>query len=328
METDEALIVGNPLPSVIYDVSVIVPVVERYDSLKELYSAYADEIVKITDKFEFIFIIDGHMKEAFFEIKEFANDNPHIKFILFPRKLGESNALSAGLEKASGRYVFTLSSYFQVEPFEIHRMYEMLVNNKCDMVISKRIREDDSFFNKLQTVLFHKILNLLTGSRFSDISCGLRGMTRKVLKEFDIYGDLHRFIPILAEEEGFTIKEIPVKQSKKNTKTRVYRFKTYFNRLIDIATLFFLLRFTYRPMRFFGLLGSLLILMGGGMNLYLIYKRLFTKGFGLIDKPSLFLSSLLIVIGIQVFAIGLIGEILIYTHRKKGDHFKIKELIE
>lgn len=310
------------------EISVIVPVAERYDNLEKLYLSYADEINKITNYFEFIFVIDGHMRKAYSELKRFSNKNPHIKMIKLPKTLGEANALSVGFEKAKGKYVFTLSSYFQVEPFEINRLYNALENDECDIVISRRSREKDSLFNRLRSLVFHVILKLLSGTGFSDISCGLRGMKRDVVKAFDLYGDLHRFIPILAEHQGLRVKELTVKQRKEDTKVRVYNLRTYINRLIDIMTLFFLLRFTYRPMRFFGLLGSILIISGFAVNSYLIYNRLFTGSFPLANKPSLFLASLLIVIGIQVFAVGLIGEIIIYTHSKKIKQFNVKEIIE
>jgi NADH:ubiquinone oxidoreductase subunit 6 (subunit J) len=153
-------------------------------------------------------------------------------------------------------------------------------------------------------------------------------MKREVFEKFDVYGDLHRFIPIIAEHQGFRVEEVEVGQMEDDLKTRVYSIKTYINRFIDIATLFFLLRFTYRPMRLFGLVGSVLFLVGFIMVCFLVYQRIFTHGFGLTNKPSLFLSSLLIVIGVQLFAVGLIGEIIIYTRTKKTDYFSIKEIID
>jgi hypothetical protein len=153
-------------------------------------------------------------------------------------------------------------------------------------------------------------------------------MKKEVAEAFDVYGDLHRFIPILAEHQGLRVTELKVRQHKEDTKPRVYRLRVYLYRIIDILTLFFLLRFTYRPLRFFGLMGSLLTAIGLAINGYLIYNRLFTEHFTLRDKPSLFLAALLMVIGIQIFAIGLLGEIIIYTHSKKARQFNIKEYIE
>ncbi|PIP35440.1 MAG: hypothetical protein COX20_11380 [Desulfobacterales bacterium CG23_combo_of_CG06-09_8_20_14_all_52_9] len=310
------------------EISVVIPVVERSDDLAKLFHAYSEEIFKLTGDVEFIFVLDAHMKDEYGIVKELASRHPHVSFVRFPKTFGESNALSVGFQKAKGKYVFTLSSYFQVEPCEIRRLYETLINGECDIVISRRSREGDSFLNRIQSVLFHKILRLFTGTRFRDISCGFRGMKKEVAETFDIYGDLHRFIPILAEHQGLRVKELKVRQHKRDTKPRVYRLRVYLYRIIDILTLFFLLRFTYRPLRFFGSLGSLLTLIGLAINGYLIYNRLFTEHFTLRDKPSLFLAALLMVIGIQIFAIGLLGEIIIYTHSKKAKQFNIKEYIE
>jgi glycosyltransferase involved in cell wall biosynthesis len=310
------------------EISVIVPITERYGNLEELYLSYAEEIRQITPHFEFIFIVDGPMGSAYSEIKKFMSKYENIKLIKFTKGLGESNALSVGYEIARGKYIFTLSSYFQVEPEETKRLYNTLKDNSVDIVITRRIREKDTLFNKLQNALFHKALNIFTGTNFKDISCGLRGMKRDVFEKFDVYGDLHRFIPIIAEHHGVKVRELEVKQRGEDTKTRIYNFRTYLNRIIDILTLFFLLRFTYRPMRFFGLIGSVLVIIGFLFVAKLVYFRLFTENYGLTDKPSLFLSSLLIVIGIQIFAVGLIGEIIIYTRSKKARYFNIKEFIE
>ena len=310
------------------EISVIVPVIERHSNLEELYLSYAAEIRKITTDFEFIFVVDGPMNRAYSEIKRFKNKYSNIELIKFTKSLGESNALSVGFEIAKGKYIFTLSSYFQVEPHEIEKLYSALKDDEVDIVITRRIREKDTFFNKLQNALFHKALKFFTGTNFKDISCGLRGMQREVFEKFDVYGDLHRFIPIIAEHHGVKVRELVVKQRVEDTKTRIYSLRTYFNRIIDILTLFFLLRFTYRPMRFFGLIGSILVVTGFLFISKLIYFRLFTMNYGLRDKPSLFLSSLLIVIGIQIFAVGLIGEIIIYTRSKKAKYFNIKEFIE
>ncbi len=310
------------------DITVIVPVVERFDDLEALYSAYSSEIRKLTDDFEFIFIVDGHMGAAYSHIKKFSVNEPHVKVIRFPRTFGEARALSVGFDKARGRYIFILSSYFQVEPSETVKLYNALANDECDIAIARRLRNEDSLFNKIQSLIFHRLLRLLTGTKFKDISCGLKGMKRDILGTFDIYGDLHRFIPVLAEHNGLRVMEIDVVQRREDRKTMVYQARTYLNRVIDLLTLFFLLRFTFRPMRFFGLIGSALIIAGGAINSYLIYYRIFGEGFGLSDKPSLFLASLLIVIGVQIFAIGLIGEIIIYTHSKEVKKFNVKEIID
>ncbi len=315
------------IPDQEIEISVIVPVVERCDDLAKLYKSYAEEIKKITEDFEFIFIIDGNMSHTYLDIKKISKKESPIRVVKFSRTFGEASALSVGFEKARGRYILTLSSYFQVEPDEIKRLYDALNNDECDIVVTRRSRERDSLFNRFQSFLFHKVLRLFTGTDFKDITCGLRGMNREVAGVFDIYGDLHRFIPILAQHQGLRVKELEVKQIREDTKVRVYRVGTYLNRIIDIITVFFLLRFTYRPMRFFGLIGSILIILGLAINSRLIYLRM-TEAFALSNKPSLFLASLLMVIGIQVFIVGLIGEIIIYTRTKKAKTFNIKEIIE
>lgn len=309
------------------DVSVVIPVVERYNDLELLYTSYAKELNEVVSDYEFIFVVDGHMNKAYKEVKALAANYPQIKVIKFTKTLGESMALNAGFKSARGGFVFTLASYFQVEPAEIKKLYRALKSGECDIAVSRRERTEDSAFNRLQSGMFHRLLKIFTGSDYSDIACGLRGMKKDVLDVFDIYGDLHRFIPIISEHQGLKVKEIPVRQKKEDTSTRFYGLRTYINRVVDVVTIFFLLRFTYKPLRFFGIIGSVLILTGLGIVTYLVYQRLFYP-IGLSDRPALFLSSLLMVIGIQVFAIGLIGEMIIYTHSSKLKRFNIKDVIE
>jgi len=312
----------------ILDISVIIPVVEKYDDIENLYISYAEEFKKLTERFEFIFVIDGNMKKAYAEIKKFSHKYPGIRIIRFLKPLGESMALSAGFEKARGKYIFTLASYFQVQPEEIKKLYDSLLNEEGDIVVGRRIRKHDSLFNRMQSSLFHVLLKLFTGTNFKDISCGLKAMKREVIQSFDLYGNLHLFIPIIAEHQGLNVKQLDVQQQKEDTKLRIHKFREYIDRLIDIITIFFLVRFTYKPLRFFGLFGSLLMLASLIIILYLIYHRLFSEAFALSNKPSLYLASLLMVIGIQVFAIGLIGEIIIYTHGKRAKRFNVKEIRE
>lgn len=310
------------------EISIIIPVVERYDNLEKLYLSYAEEITKLTKSFEFIFVLDGHMQKAYSELKKFSYKYPQIKTVKFSRTFGEADSLSVGFDKAKGKYVFTLSSYFQVDPEEFKKLYNELINDNCDLVITRRDRKGDSLFNKIQSFIFHTILRILTGARFKDITCGLRGMKREILQDMELYGDLHRFLPIMAISHGYRVKELIVHQSKEDTRLRVYKFRTYLSRLLDLMTIFFLFRFTYKPLRFFGLIGSLLFLSGFFIDSYLIFHRLVMRSIGLTDKPSLFLAALLMVIGVQLFAIGIIGEIIIYTHGKQKKKYHIKTTLD
>jgi glycosyltransferase involved in cell wall biosynthesis len=204
------------------DISIIVPVVERYDDLNNLYSEFSSAFDKLEKSYEFIFVIDGEFSDAYYVLQNLKTENPSIKIIKLRRNHGESVALSIGLEIAQGEYIFTLASYFQVEPETVSAVWEGL-NEGCDLVLTRRCPRIDSRLNRLQSFIFHWLIRKMTATHFHDISCGLRGMKRKVFEEINLYGDLHRFIPILADKYGFRIKEIKAKQRKEDIALRLVR---------------------------------------------------------------------------------------------------------
>jgi glycosyltransferase involved in cell wall biosynthesis len=309
------------------EISVIVPVSERHDDLRELYLQCSKEFANIGKSYEFIFVLDGPQTGAFGSLRELKKENPDIKIILLNRWFGEATALSAGFERSRGAIIFTLASYFQVEPAEVHRMYKMILDEGNDLVISWRYPRIDSLFNRCQSAIFHRLIRILTGTKYHDISCGLRAMKRKVIEEISLYGDLHRFFPLLAFQRGFKVKEIAVKQSRQDSKTRIFGIGVYLRRLLDIITLFFLFKFTKKPLRFFGLIGSVVAGMGAIITAYLGLYRLLGLG-GIADRPLLILGVLLIVVGVQLFSIGLLGEIIIFTHARGVKEYQIEEFLE
>jgi hypothetical protein len=167
----------------------------------------------------------------------------------------------------------------------------------------------------------------MTSTHFHDISCGLKGMKKKVFEEINLYGDLHRFIPILADKCGFKIKEIEVKQRKEDSVLRLVRTGIYVRRLLDILTIFFVTKFTMKPLRFFGLIGMALFGIGGAITGYLGLYRLFGFG-GIADRPLLLLGVILMVLGVQTLSIGLIGEIIIFTHARDVKEYNVEEYLE
>ena len=169
-------------------------------------------------------------------------------------------------------------------------------------------------------------LRLSTDLKIHDAGCSVRAFAREVIDEIQLYGDLHRFFPVIAHRQGFRITELDVSQSEKDTHQRIYAPGLYVRRLLDLLTIFFLIKFTKKPLRFFGLVGTTLLSLGVVSSLYLIVERLFFD-ISLADRPVLILSSLLIVLGVQIIAIGLIGEIIIFTHAKDLKEYKIDKII-
>ena len=311
----------------IVEISVIIPISERYDDLERLYFEYGRELKTDGHSFEFIFVLDGPDHKALNKLKSLKKDYQNIKIITLNRTFGEATALSVGFGQAQGPIIVTLSSYIQVEAQEINRMLSRLIDEGVDLVISKRYPRIDSQFNQFQSWVFHWITRLLTGTKYRDISCGLRVMKRKVVEEVHLYGDMHRFFPLLAYQKGFKVLELSVRQSKYDVNRRIYTPGTYLRRLLDILTLFFLFKFTKKPLRFFGLVGSGLLGFGFLITGYLGLYRLLEFG-PIANRPLLIFGVILIVMGIQLFSIGLLGEIIIFTHARKIKDYNIEKVLE
>jgi hypothetical protein len=176
------------------------------------------------------------------------------------------------------------------------------------------------------TVFFHWLLQLVTPYGFRDIGCGVRLVHRRVFQEINVYGEQHRFLPVLATQRGFRTKEIDLPQAIKDPKFRVYRPRVYVQRVLDLLGVFFLVRFTKRPLRFFGLIGSALVVLAIALLAALLVQRFFMD-VGLADRPALLLGVLLLVLGVQLFALGLIGELIIFTHAKDLTEYAVAETV-
>ena len=318
---------SSPLPEnnqTIINVAVIVPVSERYDEVHELYDAYKKALQSSGFNYEFTYVLDGDFPDVLGKLKKLQADGEPLRILRLGRWFGEATALTAGFENSRGNMILTLPAYYQVEPPELSKLLKEMHNH--DMVIGRRFPRTDSRLNRLQTRLFNGMLNFITGTSFHDLGCGVRAFKRQITEEIPVYGDQHRFLPVLASRQGYRIKEVDVAQSAKDKFTRLYRPGVYPRRLLDMLTVFFLVKFTKKPLRFFGLIGIATFSVGALIVLYLIADRLFF-GNALGDRPALLLSSLLVVLGVQIFALGLVGEIIIFTHAKDMKEYTIDRTI-
>ena len=309
------------------ELSVVVPISERHDDLQQLYINYSSELSSFGLSMEFIFVLDGPHDSAFGILNELKRTHEDIRVIQLNHWVGEAAALSVGFENAKGRFVVTLASYFQIEPFEMKRILGKVIDDGDDLVVSWRSPRIDSLFNRAQSKVFHLLTNMLTGQSFHDISCGARAMKAQVAKEVPLYGDLHRFFPLLAFRRGFKISEVQVQQSQSDRGIRLHRPGVYLRRLLDLLTLFFLFKFTKKPLRFFGLLGVGLFSIGSVITGYLGVERLFW-GVGLSGRPLLIAAALMMVLGAQLFSVGLLGEIIIFTHFRGTKEYQVREILD
>ena len=308
------------------DVSVIVPIVERYGNLRQMTSEFAAEIARLGRSQEWIFVVDEAQRAVLPELRELQREAPHeVAIVLLGGAFGESAALTVGLERARGAQIVTLAAYFQVEPRGVGAAFAAL-DAGADMVVGRRYPRIDSRFNRAQSRLFHAIVRGLTATDFHDISCGFKVMQRQVARELNIYGGLHRFIPVLALNRGFTVHEVPLTQRDEDRMTRYHGAGVYLGRLLDILTIVFLMKFTRMPLRFFGLLGSALFAVGFLVDLLVAVQRIFLHT-GLASRAVLLLGVLLMVLGVQTLSLGLVGEIIIFTHARHIREYQVAEVI-
>lgn len=305
--------------------SGIVVVGDRKDDLRSLARDYWNALDETKQTFELIFVLDGHRADAVSELENVrSTDNLSIKIIQLSRTFGDATALMCGIDQALGESIVTLPAYYQVDPKEIPALIQQSTGS--DVLVVRREPRRGGIFERFRRTVFHRILEAITGHRFNDLGCYVRVLKKKVLNELRLYGDQHRFLPVLARNSGFTIIEVAAKQSEHDAFRSRYRIREYLHRLLDIFTIFFLVRFTKKPLRFFGMIGSLIGIAGGMILAVLLFERLFL-GQPLADRPALLLSSLLVVLGLQLFSLGLLGELIIFTHARSLKEYKIAEII-
>ncbi|VAW52950.1 hypothetical protein MNBD_GAMMA05-1888 [hydrothermal vent metagenome] len=305
------------------ELSIIVPVSGRHDPVTELYKEYKQAVESTGKSFEFIYVLDGRYPEVLADLIKLQETNS-ITVITLAKWFGETTALNTAFKQASGDIFLTLPAYQQMEGADIPQLIKSLED--CDMVLARRYPRKDSIINRLQSRLFNFLLRFATDLKINDAGCSIRAFTRDIAENVHIYGDLHRFFPVIAHQHGYRIIETNVTQAEKDRHRRVYSPGIYIRRLLDLLTIFFLIKFTKKPLRFFGLVGTTLLAFGGLGTLLLIVQRLFFD-MSLADRPALILTSLLVVLGVQIIAIGLIGEIIIFTHAKDIKEYKIDKII-
>ena len=305
-------------------ISIVIPISERSDDILELHDNYKSALSEINNPYEIIYVVDGQFEPELEQLTQIANKEDGVKAIKLSKTFGEAAALNIGFDNSVGDLILTLPAYHQIEASELPTFIQQLEEN--DMVIASRYPRTDSLVNRFMAKIFHKLLNIIAGSSFKDLGCSVRLFKKKVIEEITVYGEQHRFLPIIAVGRGFAVKEIDIKQSTKETYRRKYKARIYLNRLFDIITIFFLVKFTKKPLRFFGMIGSFMFVCGGILFTYPIVERLFFE-VALANRPVFVIAALMIVLGVQVFALGLIGELIIFTHAKNTKEYNIEKII-
>lgn len=306
-------------------ISAVVPVVKLFDRSSRLVNEYLETLEATGKRFELVYVLDGEQTDILRVLKEIASKDRRLRIVQLAKNFGEASALTAGFASTSGETVLTLPAYGQVALDDIRKVLEEL--DRCDFAVARRVsRTTTQRFKAIRRKVFHWLVRVATGQSFSDMGCGVRAFKRAVADELPLYGDQYRFYSLLATQRGFRVNEVPVREAERDLVFDRHGVRDYLARLLDIFAIVFLTRFTKKPLRFFGTIGSVVFALGGVFLTYLVFQRLFF-GVALADRPALLLSSLMVVLGLQVFALGLLGELIIFTHAKDMKEYSIERIV-
>lgn len=304
-------------------VTVAVPVTERPESLAPLYEEYAAPLKARGEAFEFLFLMPPWGRELGEALDPLVRQGEPIRVLELGQSLQEAALLKLAAAHARGDVLVTLPAYYRIDARGLPELIDR-VRAGTDMAVARRWPRRDPRINRLQTRVFHRLITGVArrGGELQDIACGVRALRPQVLSELAVYGDSSRFLPLLALQEGWDVEEVDVPQHPRDARTRVYGPGTYVRRLIDVLGVLFLLRFTYKPLRFFGLVGSAFSAAGGLILLVLFVQRL--AGQGIADRPLLLLGVLLLTFGVQAVALGLVGEMIVHLHAPDRRAYRLR----
>jgi glycosyltransferase involved in cell wall biosynthesis len=312
------------------NISVVIPLLNEQDSLKELYDWIAEVMHSNRFSYEIIFIDDGSTDDSWSIIKELSENDKNVKGIRFLKNFGKSQALHAGFAKALGDVVITMDADLQDNPEEIPELYDLIVNEKYDLISGWKKKRFDSVISKnLPSKLFNWAARKTSGVKLNDFNCGLKAYHNKVVKHIEVSGEMHRYIPVLAKNAGFTkIGEKVVKhQARKYGETK-FGMDRFINGFLDLLTIWFISRFGKRPMHLFGALGVLMFGIGFAFSLYLGIDKLIINPTGrlITERPQFYLALSTMIIGTQFFVAGFLGEIILRNKENKQRYLIKQEL--
>ncbi|MFQ5568214.1 MAG: glycosyltransferase family 2 protein [Rhodothermales bacterium] len=315
------------MPAFEPDLTVVVPVFEEEESLPELARQIQAACEAEGFSFEVLFIDDGSQDGSWQVIQGLHAADTRFCGLRFRRNYGKSAALDAGFEQAQGRYVLTMDADLQDDPAEIPALVAMLEEG-CDLVSGWKKKRHDPLRKTIPSRFFNLITRIVSGIKLHDFNCGLKAYRREVVKSIHVYGEMHRYIPLLAKWEGYErIGEKVVHHRARQYGRTKFGLERYIRGFLDLISVAFLTRFAARPLHFFGMLGTLAFLGGIAISLWLSIDKLFF-GNPIGDRPLLLFGALLILLGAQLFSTGLLGDMIIRRRMEEGRVYQISEIIE
>ena len=304
------------------DISVVVPLYNEEESLPELV-AWIDRVAQQNKlSYEVIMVDDGSSDDSWTVVEQLKERYPAIKGIRFARNYGKSAALYCGFAEAEGEVVFTMDADLQDSPDEIPEMRRMILEDGYDLVSGWKRKRYDPAGKRLPSKFFNFTARIVSGIKLHDFNCGLKAYRRRVIKSIEVYGEMHRYIPILAKHAGYKkIGEKVVKHSERKYGVSKFGMERMVKGYLDLISVSFMSHFGRSPMYFFGSLGTIMFLLGGGTTVWVIAAKLYKQAMGLplravTDQPLFFVAILAVILGVQLFLAGFLGELI---NRRSSD---------
>ncbi len=294
------------------DISLVIPLKDEEESLPELSDWIARVMKENNFSYEIIFVDDGSTDNSWNIIEQLRNGNPNIRGIKFQRNYGKSAGLNEGFRAAQGDVVITMDADLQDSPEEIPELRRMILEDGYDLVSGwKKKRYDNTFTKNIPSKFYNAATRWMSGIKLHDFNCGLKSYRKNVVKSIEVYGEMHRYTPVLAKWSGFKkIGEKVVTHQARKYGTSKFGISRFINGPLDLASIMFVGKYGKRPMHFFGLLGSIFFIIGIGLSIFLIIKKFIQPESTLTDKPGFYLALTTTIIGVQLFLSGFIGELI------------------
>ncbi len=305
------------------DFSIVVPVFNEEESLRELVSTIKKAFSNIKKTYEVVFVDDGSTDRTLEILKILEREHKEVRVYSFRKNLGKSAALMLGFKEAVGKFIVTLDADLQDDPANIMPLYQKLTKNNYDIVTGWRKHRKDSAFKTISSRFFNSVVvPAFFGIRLHDLNSGLKIYRPEVAKELKIYGGMHRFIPVIANEMGHRVSEKETTHHPRKYGVSKYKSTKVFTDIPDLITMYFLSRYTSRPLHFFGKIGTLIFGIGFVILLYLSYLRLIGERIG--GRPLLLFGVLMVLAGMQIIFTGLLADLIVNLNAQKKENFPIK----
>ena len=310
------------------DVTIVVPVASQGAEVDEVVSALGGELDRSGRRWECILVFDGirgRVWERGIALQERTANQ--VRTIALHKPFGESVCLSSAFEHALGQVILTSPQYVQVDPGAVAELLAR-VDAGVDLVATRRVQRVDAWLRRVHSTVFNWVLRRLVGAEFHDLNCTLRAIRREVLEQLTVYGDMYRYLPLIAYRQGFRVAEVDVRHLKEAGPPGSFGPAAYVRRMLDILAVMFLTKFTHKPLRFFGFLGALAIALGALVCAGLLVHWIVDPSAGFLRRPLFFVGVLLVVLGAQVIGFGLVGEVIIFTQARNVREYRIERIHE